>query len=278
MGPLQFSDIGMHQLFYNVADKKMRPEFSIKISPAIQNLIESCWNDDPQNRPSFEDIEKMLKINNDFITKEIDEQVYREYIQMIDNKIESIAKHSDVKQISADIQNSMLKNMNKNQGNDQSVKKESMNSINDDDKKLPVKIDPNCTSCNKKFENKSDILYISGFKYHKNCVKCSICHKILQSIEKIDEFICVTPGMFFCQEDYENYEKTKKLDSNVLVEYGEKMIKNFLNELSSPIFFKDAEYIEKFSQTDFFLKPSMIENSFQFICFLTCTLTHRLCH
>ena len=51
---------------------------------------------------------------------------------------------------------------------------------------------------------------------------------------------------------------------NIIYRKNHFLIKNFLNELSSPIFFKDAEYIEKFSQTDFFLKPSMIENSFQF--------------
>lgn len=160
VGALPFTEMNLFNLFKKVTNDKLRPELNKNIPLAIRNLIELCWNDDPQIRPSFENIVTMLKNDSSFITKEINEKIYREYIEMIDEKIKDI----NVKQIYADIQKSML--IFENQENDQ-INKDSMrpkieeiDSMSDDDKKIPIKIDNNCTSCNEKFENKNDILYI----------------------------------------------------------------------------------------------------------------------
>ena len=39
-----------------VAYKNMRPEISPETSPAITALLQSCWEDNPSDRPSFAEI------------------------------------------------------------------------------------------------------------------------------------------------------------------------------------------------------------------------------
>ena len=108
-------------------------------------------------------------------------------------------------------------------------------SIKDDDQKMI------CPSCNHEIMEKSDILHKSGFKYHKECVKCAICGESLKSDEDFDKFVCVTPGLFFCEEDYEKYQVTRHLEKRVLNEYRDKMIKNLIKEIFSPLICNNEE-------------------------------------
>lgn len=124
-----------------------------------------------------------------------------------------------------------------------------------------------CISCNNHFVSSKDIICYSGFLYHKKCLKCSICHKRINSHNDFDNFICVTPGMFFCRDDYEEYQNTKKLPVNVLVDYINKMVTNSIIEIFDPIFLEnyvmDAKMIKNENEKEF-IYPEMIENSFQF--------------
>ena len=51
-----------------------------------------------------------------------------------------------------------------------------------------------CTICQEKILN-NDLLYYSGFPYHKYCIKCSVCKK---KINLYDEFTCIGQNLFLC--------------------------------------------------------------------------------
>lgn len=60
-----------NQIFNEVVVKRNRPKLKKCIPDGYIKLIEKCWSDDPYERPTFEDIVYNLKVNSDFITKEV---------------------------------------------------------------------------------------------------------------------------------------------------------------------------------------------------------------
>ena len=62
-----------------------RPEINKDIPKSYLNLITSCWNDDPNKRPSFDSILDRLRTDDGFITEKIDKEKYHKYINYIDN-------------------------------------------------------------------------------------------------------------------------------------------------------------------------------------------------
>lgn len=102
---------------------------------------------------------------------------------------------------------------------------------------------------------KSDLLYYSGFEYHRNCLKCSVCQKKIEPDKNSQEFICLTPGMFICNEDYAKYQETGTLPENVLQEYKEKIIRNLINEIIRPIVTNEFN--------EYLIENDMIDNSYQ---------------
>ena len=74
-----------YELFKKVVVDKNRPELTKDISKPFQNLLEKCWDHNPNKRPSFQEIADELKTNSDFITNVINENEYYDYIDLIDN-------------------------------------------------------------------------------------------------------------------------------------------------------------------------------------------------
>ena len=61
-----------------------RPIFRSPPPDAYKDLIELCWDNNPLNRPTFEEILLELRENTDFITESIDENDYYDFIDYID--------------------------------------------------------------------------------------------------------------------------------------------------------------------------------------------------
>ncbi len=80
-----------------------------------------------------------------------------------------------------------------------------------------------CKSCQKNID-KNELIYYSGFEYHRNCLKCSVCQKKIEPDKNSEDFICLTPGMFICKNHYAEYQEIKELPENALNEYVEKVI------------------------------------------------------
>ena len=49
-----------------------------------RNLITSCWENDPNGRPTFDQITSMLKNNQDFIIDGVDKDEYFDYFESIE--------------------------------------------------------------------------------------------------------------------------------------------------------------------------------------------------
>ena len=111
-----------------------------------------------------------------------------------------------------------------------------------------------CKSCQKNVVKK-ELLYYSGFEYHRNCLKCSVCQKKIKPNKNSKDFICLTPGMFICDKDYAKYRETGTLPENVLQEYKEKVIRNLINEIIQPI------VTNQFNE--YLIESDMIDNSYQ---------------
>lgn len=95
-----FEDLNVFQLQIKV-HQGYRPPFHKPINQSYRNLIEKCWSQIPENRPSFDETLEQLKIDRGFITEDVNEEDYLNYIKYIDeykktfdaaDKIESIDK------------------------------------------------------------------------------------------------------------------------------------------------------------------------------------------
>lgn len=63
-----------------------RPSFdSVSIPESYKTLIESCWAQKPEDRPTFEQIVNDLKTNKEYITDKVNLSDYQNYINYIEN-------------------------------------------------------------------------------------------------------------------------------------------------------------------------------------------------
>ena len=68
------------RIYNEVVIKGNRPNISRKIQNCYKIMIEDCWAQNPRDRPSFDDIVDSLENNQDFISLDINENEYREYM------------------------------------------------------------------------------------------------------------------------------------------------------------------------------------------------------
>ncbi|KAK8870875.1 hypothetical protein M9Y10_008773 [Tritrichomonas musculus] len=84
-----------YQVMWNIM-KGIRPSFSFEIPKCYKNLIERCWDMDPNKRPSFDDIVYDLKNDPEFITDLVEEGEFLDYVDMIENKLRISTKFQKV--------------------------------------------------------------------------------------------------------------------------------------------------------------------------------------
>ena len=70
--------------FISAIESGMRPEINDDVPKAYRELIEGCWSQIPEDRPTFEEIVDDLRNNPGYITDEIDESEFLDYIDYID--------------------------------------------------------------------------------------------------------------------------------------------------------------------------------------------------
>lgn len=74
----------LNSLFEEVVKKSNRPKIKIQMPSCYKNLIEICWQENPDERPTFEDITHILKTDNGFITEKVDKDFFMKYVQFIE--------------------------------------------------------------------------------------------------------------------------------------------------------------------------------------------------
>ena len=81
---LPFKDFkNTNEIYSEVVLKGNRPKIPSFVSNFYRQLIEKCWSQDPNERPSFDEIVDHLKNNVNFITKNIRKEDYTNYIEFI---------------------------------------------------------------------------------------------------------------------------------------------------------------------------------------------------
>lgn len=79
-----FENRNIFQIMMNVS-KGDRPELNSTIPKSYKDLIENCWSQNPEKRPTFDQILDKLENDKGFITDEINYQEYLNYIEYIKN-------------------------------------------------------------------------------------------------------------------------------------------------------------------------------------------------
>ncbi|KAK8845714.1 hypothetical protein M9Y10_020632 [Tritrichomonas musculus] len=76
-----FGNLKDFQEFYNeIVKKRSRPSFSKPIAPCYKDLIEKCWLQEPNERPTFNEIVDILKQDQAFIIEEVDKEMFLKYV------------------------------------------------------------------------------------------------------------------------------------------------------------------------------------------------------
>lgn len=76
IGEQPFTNMNIYQLIKKVLNEGKRPEISEDVPDAYKQLIEICWLQDCEERPSFDSIVENLKNNDDFITDVVDQSEF----------------------------------------------------------------------------------------------------------------------------------------------------------------------------------------------------------
>ena len=87
MNVFAFENCNSTQIIYKICLKKERPIIKKKINMNYQKLIQSCWSENINERPTFNLICNDLKTNQSFITEKVDEKLFRNYIHIIDQQL-----------------------------------------------------------------------------------------------------------------------------------------------------------------------------------------------
>lgn len=78
-----FRGYSMHQICYAITCVNKRLKFNTPIKNSLQNLIERCWSQDPNNRPTFNEIFNEVAYNEDFYLDGVDIQQIKNYIDKL---------------------------------------------------------------------------------------------------------------------------------------------------------------------------------------------------
>ncbi|KAK8839846.1 C-terminal of Roc, COR, domain [Tritrichomonas musculus] len=81
--------------------KGLRPSFKYQIPSSYKNLITDCWNEDPNKRPTFEEITSRIKNDPGFITENVDKEDFLNYISLIEKDF--VDKNKAFKTISLNV-------------------------------------------------------------------------------------------------------------------------------------------------------------------------------
>lgn len=82
---IPFKGLTINGILNKVVNQGDRPPISSDIPDIYKNLIEDCWNQNPDERPSFHEIVEEMKTNQQFITDITDENDFLDYLDFIEN-------------------------------------------------------------------------------------------------------------------------------------------------------------------------------------------------
>lgn len=111
MAQRAYNDFDLFKLYKSVINGE-RPPIDNFVPLPYQELIKKCWSQDPETRPTFEQIVDELQ-NDEFITDLVDENDYRSYIEFINEYRSTFDKNKRILKIEDFIQNHQSKSFQK---------------------------------------------------------------------------------------------------------------------------------------------------------------------
>ena len=82
---IPFKDINNYFILMKKLLDNEKPEIKDDIPESYRNLINSCWSQNANERPSFDDIVSNLKNDKSFITETMNETEFLDYVDLIDS-------------------------------------------------------------------------------------------------------------------------------------------------------------------------------------------------
>ena len=79
---IPFLDKQSTEISNEIAQGK-RPEFKTPIPESYKKLIEACWDQEPENRPTFDEIVNQLTHDPKYIIAEISTEEFQKYIKYV---------------------------------------------------------------------------------------------------------------------------------------------------------------------------------------------------
>ena len=73
-----------NDIYNEVVTKNGRPVIDESVPNCYRKLIEICWSENKNERPRFDDIVHILRTEKEFITKNINEEEFVNYIKKVD--------------------------------------------------------------------------------------------------------------------------------------------------------------------------------------------------
>lgn len=74
-------------VIFHIVTEKYRPKINERIPEVYRNLIQMCWDDDENKRPTFDQILLYLRNNSKVPIENADVESYNKYIEIIDDKL-----------------------------------------------------------------------------------------------------------------------------------------------------------------------------------------------
>lgn len=80
-----FKGLKLKEIFNCVVNNEQRPEFSKRTPLSLQKLISRCWSQDPEERPSFEEIFELFKSNDKLAFPNSKSKEIKKFFKLIAN-------------------------------------------------------------------------------------------------------------------------------------------------------------------------------------------------
>lgn len=129
-GQIPFKGIvNKNSIFNEVVNNASRPEIPSTLPKVYRDLIERCWSQEKNDRPSFEDIVKHLRSDTNLITEGINREDYYDYIEFIDESRKSFDSSKKILDLSEFFQ---TKGKISEKPTQESTKEETKNDIKND--------------------------------------------------------------------------------------------------------------------------------------------------
>ena len=71
-------------MLFSIVIKSSRPEIKNDFPCCYRSLIKSCWTHDPNYRPTFDQIEYLLKTEKDFLGEKVNKEKFLSYVRSIE--------------------------------------------------------------------------------------------------------------------------------------------------------------------------------------------------